>query len=241
MEKLIRYENLRSFAYSNDRICERIKGIVISFFGLSNETMYNSDTPEGIFFASHGILYVVPYNNPWAWMNRQAVDYTDEIIDTLAAKYSLPDNIPVVSTGASMGGMSSLVYAKYAKRTPVACVSNCPVCNMVYHFGERPDLPRTILSAYWNYEGKIEDVLKTVSPIHLAPEMPRIPYHIFHCTEDDAVNLHRHSEMFVSLMRDLGHSVTFDIVEGRRHCDLTDEMRAKYNMFSVEEIEKALS
>ena len=74
------YDTLRNFAYVNDKICKnRINGIVISFFGLNGCSMFDEDIPDGIFYAEKGILYVVPYNNPWAWMNRQAVDYTDEV------------------------------------------------------------------------------------------------------------------------------------------------------------------
>ena len=70
------------------------------------------------------------------------------MLDT-TVKSILPqfENIPVVSTGGSMGGQSALVYCAYSKRTPVACVANCPVCDTVFHFTERPDLPRTLYSA----------------------------------------------------------------------------------------------
>ena len=82
MEKLITYENLRNFAYCNAGICEgKIKGIVLDFMGLGFASMFDEDTELGIFYAQKGILYVLPYNNPWSWMNRQAVAYTDEIID----------------------------------------------------------------------------------------------------------------------------------------------------------------
>ena len=164
MEKIITYETLRNFAYVNDGICGRpIRGIVL-FFGLNGRDMYSDDTPDGQYFARLGILYVVPYNNPWAWMNRQAVSYTDEILDVLFAQYDLPGDLPVVSTGGSMGGLSALVYTKYARRTPVACVANCPVCDLPYHFTERPDLPRTLYSAFWNYEGTLDEALRLSAP-----------------------------------------------------------------------------
>ena len=68
MEKIITIDNLRSFAYCNDKICKKpIKGIAISFFGLNGNAMFNEDTEDGIRFAEQGILYLVPYQNPWAW------------------------------------------------------------------------------------------------------------------------------------------------------------------------------
>ncbi len=154
-------------------------------------------------------------------MNAQAVAYTDEIIDVIFEKYGLPESTPVVSMGQSMGGLASLVYTRYAKRTPVGCIANCPVCDLVYHFTERPDLPRTIYSAFYNEPGELDDILKRYSPYHLAPEMPKVKYFIFHCGNDKAVNLGLHSERFVNAMRECGHDIEMEIIEGRGHCKLT--------------------
>lgn len=238
MEKIINYDNLRYFAYSNDKICVKpIKGIVLSFLGLNSCLMHYADTDDGKYFAERGILYVIPYNNPWGWMNRQGVDYTDEIIDVLIDEYALSDDIPIVSSGGSMGGLSALVYTRYSKRTPVACVANCPVCDLVFHYGERDDLPRTLYSAFYHYDGDIDAAMKTASPLHLVGEMPKVDYHIFHCDADEAVNIDSHSKKFVEAMKNEGHSITFDIVHGRGHCDLTDEMRALYLRYCADAVE----
>lgn len=240
MDKLITYDNLRNFAYVNDKLCnENIKGIVISFFGLNTIAMFFDETEEGRFWADRNILLVVPYNNPWAWMNPQAVAYTDEILDVLFAKYHLSENLPIVSSGGSMGGQSALVYAKYAKRTPIACVANCPVCDVPYHFTERPDLPRTFYSAYFHEQGKMENVLQKVSPLHMVKQMPKVKYHIFHCGADEAVNIDSHSRKFVRAMQESGQDISFDIVPGRGHGDLTEEMWEKYRQYAMEAIEHA--
>jgi dipeptidyl aminopeptidase/acylaminoacyl peptidase len=123
--------------------------------------------------------------------------------------------------GQSMGGLASLVYTRYAKRTPIACISNCPVCDLVYHFTERPDLPRTIYSAFWNEEGELNDILKKYSPVHLAPEMPDAKYYIFHCDKDKSVNLGSHSQKFVAAMKECGKGVELEIIPDRGHCKLT--------------------
>ena len=143
MEKIINANNVKNFAYVNDVVCRLpIKGVALNFFGLGNMSMFNEDTDEGKFYGDNGILYVTPYTNPWAWMNMQTVAFVDELLDVLFAKYNLDENTPVVSTGESMGGQSALVYCVYAKRTPVACVANCPVCDTAFHYTERNDLPR---------------------------------------------------------------------------------------------------
>ena len=222
MDKIITYETIRSFAYVNDNVCKKpIRGVVVNFCGLNNKDMFDEDTNEGVYYGEEGVLYVHPYNNPWSWMNAQAVAYTDEIIDVIFEKYALPESTPVISMGNSMGGLASLVYTRYAKRTPIACISNCPVCDLVYHFTERPDLPRTIYSAFWNEEGELNDILKKYSPVHLAPEMPDVKYYIFHCDKDKSVNLGSHSQKFVAAMKDCGKGVELEVIPDRGHCKLT--------------------
>ena len=239
MEKIITYENLRSFAYVNDKIVNgEIKGIVLDFFGLGSQNMFWEETEEGKFFAERGILFVVPYNNPWAWMNRQAVSYTDEILDVLFEKYSLPVDTPVVSSGGSMGGMSALVYTKYAKRTPIACITNCPVCDLVYHYTERVDLPRTLYSAFYNESTTLDSALMSASPYHLAEKMPYVEYVIFHCTADTAVNIDKHSRTFVQKMQELNHNIKFIVVPDREHCDLPIEEHEKYLNYCADAILK---
>ena len=239
MEKIINYENLRNFAYVNDKIVKMpIKGIVLDFFGLGGQNMYWDDGKYAKFFADYGILWVQPYNNPWAWMNKQAVSYTDEILDVLFEKYGLAQNTPVVSSGGSMGGFSALIYTLNAKRTPVACVADCPVCDLVYHFTERVDLPRTIYSALYNESGSFDEALKNSSPYHLVEKMPRVNYHIFHCDKDSAVNIDKHSRIFVDKMRSFGFDVTFDVVKDRDHCQLTEEAEEKYLNYFKDEILK---
>ena len=222
MEKIMTYETLKSFAYVNDAVCKKpVKGIVLQFSGLGNQTRYPVDTVEGEFYGENGLLYVIPYCNPWCWMNRQAVDYVDEIIDVLAEHYGLGENVKVVSTGGSMGGQGALAYTLYAKHTPVACVANCPVCDVVFHYTERDDLPRTLYSAVYGIDGTLEDGLKSLSPLHNAERMPKVPYRIFHCENDNAVNIHSHSEKFVEAMKNAGHDITLTRVPDRGHCALT--------------------
>ncbi len=238
MEKIMTYDTIRNFAYINDGICGKpIKGIVLNFFGLGGDEMFSSDTRDGRYYAEKNILYVVPYYNPWAWMNRQAVEYTDEILDVLFEKYSLPESTPVVSTGGSMGGLSALVYSYYAKRTPISCITNCPVCDAVFHYTERPDLPRTLYSALYGVPGTLEEALKTISPLHIGEAMPRISYHVYHCDADGAVNIDSHSERLVKVLRDGGFDVSYKICHGRGHCDLTEELEADYLDAAVRDID----
>ena len=103
MKHIMTYETLRRYTYSNDdKIKGKIKGIVLTFLGLGYSGMI-SESPDGLEYAEQGIVYLVPYYNPWCWMNAQAVEYVDEILDVLFAHYGLDAQTPIVSTGISMG------------------------------------------------------------------------------------------------------------------------------------------
>ena len=238
MEKIITFETLRNFAYCNDRIVTRpIRGIVLNFFGLNGNVMFDGEAEDGERFAKEGLLYIIPYYNPWSWMNRQTVDYMDEILDVVIDGLGLDDNIPIASTGGSMGGLSALVYTAYAKRTPVSCVANCPVCDLPFHYTERGDLPRTLYSAFGTYEGTMQEAMESASPLHLAAKMPtETKYIIFHCDADTAVNKEKHSDRFVATMRP-DHDLVYHEVAGKGHCELGD-LWPLYNKLIVESLVK---
>lgn len=245
MKNTINKDNVEEFCYSNAHLIkDEIKGICISFRGLGAAAMISDDTEVAALvptverarrLAAAGVLFFVPYLNPWNWMNAEAQATTDAVIDALIEKYSLPDNVPIVSSGGSMGGMCALTYMVYARRTPVACVVNCPVCDVVYHYTERPDLPRTFYSAYCNSGVSIDEALRAHSPLHLIDRLPQARYFLFHCEEDRAVNIDAHTKR---LLRAIGDrlNVTFHSVAGRGHCALTEEMNKKYEDYIISSI-----
>ncbi len=223
---MINYDNLRLFAYSNDKLIKgEIRGIVVDFQGLGFNGIINEDTDKGRFYAENGLICVIPYVDPWAWMNRTAVRTADLIIGALEDRYG--KKFPVCSTGGSMGGQEALIFCLYSSRDVVSCVTNCPVCDMEYHITERDDLPRTMLAAFGNADNFDEELLAH-SPYHVADRMPKIPYTVFHCEEDRAVSIDAHSVKLVERMRTLGHDVTFIRVPGRGHCDLDDSSEKRF-------------
>ena len=228
MKNPITSENINLYAYSNDHLIKgEIRGIVLALFGLGFKSMIKQDPPEAFEYAENGIMYVVPYYNPWCWMNEQAVDYVDSVVAAICEKHGLGENVRICATGQSMGGLCALVYTKYARITPAGCVVNCPVCDLVYHIGEREDLPRTLYSAFCYYDGTIEEALAAHSPYHLADTMPDVPYAIFHCEQDKSVNLQMHSERFYEKMK-ATHDITLTTVPYRGHCDLSHEAWIEY-------------
>jgi dipeptidyl aminopeptidase/acylaminoacyl peptidase len=227
-------ERLDLFAYAAfPRPDVAVRGIVVDFMGLGNQWMAAADeATRGATFTAAGAAYVVPYLDPWNWMNAAAVAQTDRVIDLAKAKAGLASDAPVVSTGGSMGGLCSLVWPRYTRHRVVAVVANCPVCDLPFHYTERPDLPRTLRAAFAT-EPDFEAALRDRSPLHLAPTLPDIPYAIFHCTEDRAVGKAAHSDKLVAALRALGRSVEYVEVPGRGHCDLDDESRRRYESFAV--------
>ena len=232
MSKIMTSETLRSFAYTNEHlIAGEIRGIIVQFEGLGFSSMQGEDGAYDRELAARGVIRVVPYYNPWSWMNQQAVDYTDEILDVLEAKHLVKPKL--VSCGGSMGGLCAIVFCRYSahREQIVSCVTNCPVCDLPFHFTERPDLPRTLYSAYGT-EPDFDAALRAHSPLHLAQagELPDIEYHDIHCEADGAVNIDRHSVPFVAAMQK-NRRITFDRVPERGHCDLTPEWWDRYKAY----------
>lgn len=240
MNKIINVDNIRQFAYLNDEIIDKpIKGIVLTLNGLSFSNMFWDNNDEiSKFFAENGILQIIPYYNPWSWMNDTTVNLVDELVDITIKKHQLSKDISIVSTGRSMGGLSALVYSLRAKYTPIACITNCPVCDLEYHSTERNDVIRTLYSAYGHYSCTIEEAIKNTSPIHLIDQLPKIEYHIFHCEEDQAVNKQKHSDIFVEEMLKRNYDIKYYSVPGRGHCDLTPEANKQYHQLMVDAINK---
>lgn len=240
MQKFLTYENLADFAYSNDKhVKGKVNGVIISYRGLGACAMISDDTEtealrptveRALRLADAGYIFFVPYTNPWSWMNEEAVALVDDMIDVLFEHYSLDDTTPIISSGGSMGGMCALTYMVYAKRTPAACVANCPVCDVPFHFTERPDLPRTFYSAYYHSDMTMEEALQAHSPLHLADRMPHAQYRIFHCENDRAVNIDAHSKKFVEALS-ARMPVTFHTVPEKGHCALTPEMALLYEQY----------
>jgi len=232
-------EPLERFAYANFPSSVAPRGIVVDFMGLGNQWMAKPDEPpRGAVYAEAGAVYVVPYLDPWCWMNAAAVAMTDRILDLVKARAGLPADAPVVSIGGSMGGLCCLVWPRYTRHRVIAVAANCPVCDLPFHYTERPDLPRTLRAAF-AAEPDFEAALRARSPLHLAPTLPDVPHAVFHCTEDQAVGKAAHSDRFVAALRALGRSVEYVEVPGRGHCDLDPDAQRRYEAFAVAALQKA--
>jgi len=229
---IVSSEVIHKFAFTNEDACVKpIKAVVLDFHGLGFTGMISEPPPLATLCAEKSILYVFPYYGPWSWMNDTAVRFTDDVIAAIYKKHNLAEDIPVISSGGSMGGLSALIYSRYAEKTPAACAVNCPVCDLPFHYTERDDLPRTLYQAFGHYPDTFEKVLESASPVHQVKSMPSIPYYVVHGDADIAVNKQLHSDIFVANMIGKGHSVTYAEVANMGHCDLKDEHLEQYLSF----------
>jgi len=131
--------------------------------------------------------------------------------------YEVPDRMPLISTGGSMGGQGSLLYTRYARKQPAACLAVCPVCDVKYHFTERPDLPRTFHAAFRGYPESLEALFAEHSPVDQVEHMPDIPYMIVSGDKDVSVSKTQHSDRLVAAMRKRGLKVEYVEVPGMGH------------------------
>ena len=206
----------------DDYVKQPIKAVVLTFHGLGYTDMKTIPDKDELELSSHGALCVFPYCSPWNWMNEITVKVIDEIVRQTYKQFNVPDTVPLILRGSSMGGHAALNYALYGFKTPAMVAVNSPVMDLSYHMNERPDLPRTFLYAYGFGAKPLTEALKENSPSEQAERMPYVPYLVIHGTDDTAVNKAAHSDVFVNRMRESGHEIEYIEAKGMGHCNFVD-------------------
>ncbi len=79
------------------------------------------------------------------------------------------------------------------------------------------------------FQTAIDEALESRSPLHLAKagRMPEIPYRVFHCIDDAAVNIYAHSESFIKALGE-GYDVQLVKIPHRSHTDLSPKAAYLY-------------
>ena len=210
---------LGRFAWTNeDFLGGAIRGVILEFPGLGSMGM-KGEGPDAqeLEWGQAGGLTVAAFQDPWGWMNPQTVAFTDEVVDAVFARHALAPETPVIAIGGSMGGYEALVYSLKGRHPVAAVAANCPVCDLPFHYTERPDLPRTLHHAFGSY-GDISEALAAHSPLHQADRLLDVPYLIVHGDEDTAVGKAAHSDKLVEKMRGRGLNVDYREQPGMGHC-----------------------
>ncbi len=186
-----------------------ITGVIFRFHGLGAPALRGEMEGPEWEWTRAGALVVYPYYGPWSWMNRSARGLCDELIEKIYRQHHLDDSVPLIMTGTSMGGLSALLYTRYSKRPIKACAVAVPACDLQYHYGERPDVKRTVMCAFQGYSEELEPLLIEHSPLAQVGQLPNIPYFFFHGGVDKAANKQQHSDRMVADMRARGLQVQY--------------------------------
>jgi alpha-beta hydrolase superfamily lysophospholipase len=216
------FDSAKEAAFVGDEFVKgKIRAVILRFHGLGNTVLKSRLEIDELEWAYSGGLIVHPYYGPWSWMNKNSRALTSEIVDKVYREYTLDDDTPLIITGASMGGHAALIYARYSHRSPAAVACNCPVCDPLVHYSERPDLPRTFIFAYGISGVLDESVFIENSPLEQVENMPDVPYFIIHGDADKSVNK-AHSDKFVTKMRQAGRTVEYAEAPGMEHGAFND-------------------
>lgn len=198
---MITPELLDKFAWTSiDYVKGPIRGIVLRFPGLGSTGMKSDPDPSELEWGNSGGLTLFVYQDPWGWMNATTQRLIDDVVEAVQKKHKLGADVPVISTGGSMGGHAALLWAMKSRHPIAACLALFPVCDIPFHYTERVDLPRTFHHAYGSY-GDIAAQLEEHSPLHQVEKMPDIPYIFIHGAADKAVGKAAHSDKLVTAMR----------------------------------------
>lgn len=194
----------------------KIRAVTVTFHGLGGGIRTDA-TPLEIALGEAGILVVAPYCGPWSWMNRNTRRFADELLAAVYAELKFDDRMPLIAHGGSMGGCAALLYCRYGRRKPIGCVALYPVCDVVYHFHERPDLPTSFHHAFYGYPEPWDEVLREHSPLHQEAFLPDIPYLFIHGFADDRVSKAAHSDRLTAALRERAFQVEYLEVPGMGH------------------------
>ncbi len=213
---------MKSVAFiAEDYVKGPISGVIVCFHGLGDPGLRTVATYTENEWADAGGLVVMPYAGPWSWMNRQARAMVEDLIESIYYEYKLAPTVPLIFNGGSMGGYCSLLAARYTRHPLKACAAVFPVCDLKYHFSERPDLPRTIYHAFAGYPEPLDALFAEHSPVEQVEKMPRVPYFLLHGDADKSVNKAAHSDRMIAAMRQHGHNVQYVEVPGMGHHDIS--------------------
>lgn len=186
--QFINEENFFDYAFVNtDALSFPVKAVCVEFHGYTDATTYSVSSAKAKLLGEQGIAWVFPYYSVWAWMSRSSQEFNEQVLDAVYKKLRIPDTTPLIITGGSMGGLTSLCYLIYGKRKAAACAVNCPVTDMAKFFDIVPDARRAILSAHLLEEKPFRAVLDSYSPVKLVDKLPTIPYLLIYGEKDERI------------------------------------------------------
>ncbi len=241
--KYINRDNFEFYCNTNGHLLKGSpRGIAVEFPGLGGGSClggtmdmvpYGGDYAERL--ANAGILLVYMFSGPWNWMNKGAARFTDLVLDAIREKYGLPEDVPVVATGGSMGGLAGLMYPALSRLNITACAVTCPCVNPANALFADRVIPRSFLSTLAVFDKPFEESLKMISPAENVSSLPDIPYLVL-CDGDDELFPCCELESFAETLRENGREVEFIIMNGCRHGEFKPDARERFTGFVIEKL-----
>lgn len=224
--QFISEENISDYAFLNtDTLTYPVKAVCVDFHGYTDATRFSESPAKAKLFGENGIAWVFPYYSVWAWMSKSSQVFNEQVLDAVYRKLQIDDETPLIISGGSMGGLTSLCYLVYGKRKAVACAVNCPVTDMSVFFDIVPDARRAILSAHILDERPLAEILEEYSPVNLTDQLPAIPYLLIYGEKDELITKN-FMPRFFEKMRAAGHNVTHMVQKDMVHCDIDGHKEA---------------
>lgn len=228
---MLRINNIDLISFTNMKMLKkRPSGILVELHSLGDESSLIDLVRKGRKWANYGVLYIYPYTSPWNWMNSDSVRLLDEILDVIFVSEQELMKLPVVVLGYSMGGHGALVYPAFSKHSINTCLAVCPICDLIYHFTENAYVARTLITAYF-CESDLNKALTDQSPLFITNIMPKIPYLIVHCRNDERVSIVNHSDKLAQKMKNDNFNIMYHIVENGGHCKLDEYSKSMIDDF----------
>lgn len=232
----INHNNYRMFAYTNEEFLKKTPvGICVEFYGLNLTSKSEEPEERATAFGEKGIILMRPFTNPWSWLNPQALDITERVIDILCEKYKFIGNNICVA-GGSMGGYEALMFSVKTKLRLKSCTVNCPICDLERFEVDDKWRAKTFECAFYE-EGGFEKSLHCHSPINNIGRMQKIPYTVFQCRGDTIVKKERQADVFVEKAKDV-LDIRYFVSDTSEHCVLSDDLREMYDGFIVDSLVK---
>ncbi len=194
-----------------------VTGIVFCFHGKGEPPFREQMDWHEWEWTRAGALVVFPYLGPWSWMNPPARGTVDRLIEKIYLEYRLLDDVPLIMTGNSMGGLGALLCTRHARRPVAACAVAMPTCDLAFHYASRLDVRRSVISTFYGCGMDVPTLLAEQSPLSHVAHMPSIPYFFMHGDADKTVIKELHSDPMVAAMRGRGLQVEYLEAPGVGH------------------------
>lgn len=236
----INKENLLDYAFLNeDTLKLPVRGICVCFHGYTDATMYEKSPWEAEYLGKNGIAWVFPYYSVWAWMSENSQIFNEQVLNAVYDRLGVDENVPLIISGGSMGGMTALNYLIRGKRRATACALNCAVTDLNRIFEDKRDFRRAMLSAHIEKDGEPGEIFRTYSPVCFAEQLPQIPYFLVY-GEADTYFAQTQMPPFAELMKKHGLEHTLFLEKGMAHCDLAGhgEVYRQYCDFIIRAVNK---